>query len=93
MKNGLGGKLFLICFRSYKVSHTIFNILWSLRFVDGKILWWVWWGIAGVFLVLLIANKSLNNYVNAKSNVVDRVITVLWIVSGGISGNVHSPRL
>lgn len=93
MEERTGARIFLICFRIFQVVHTIFNILWSIRFFETKILWWAWWGIAGIFLIFLIVNKSLNNYVNAKRNMADRIITVVWIVSGGISGNVHSPKL
>lgn len=92
MKKDNKKELFFYCFRFYQVCHTIFNIIWSIRLLEEKFLWWAWWGIAGVFFLLLIGNKDLSNYVNEKKSSIGKIITVLWIVSGGISGNVHSPR-
>lgn len=86
-------RIFLLAFRGYQILHIVFNICWSLRMFSNSFLWWAWWGIAFVFLVWLLLDKQLETSVNSVKSTGGKVLAVLWIVSNGISGFAHSPRI
>ena len=85
-------KLFQIGYSVYQISHIAFNLCWSIRLIEEKIVWWIWLGVAVIFLVALLGCKELREDVNTKKSKKEKVLSLVWCISCGVSGFVHSPR-
>ena len=87
-------KVFWICYKSYQIGHTFFNIFWSIDLISNKIMWWVCLGFSLIFVLILLCNSDLRKRIDhTPRSMKSRILTTLWTVSTGISGSVHSPWL
>ena len=82
-----------IIFRCYQICHIIFNLCWIFRLVTEKVVYWSWWGIPGIFFLLLVWDKKLKENIDDSRSKVEDVIAFLWIISCWASSFLHSPML
>lgn len=85
-------KLITWIYNGYQMLHILFDVFWVFRVVKCNWLWWMFWIIPLVFVYVLCTDQKVKKEVDDLEQVTARkILTLIWVVFGGLSGMIHSP--
>lgn len=85
-------KVFCIAECTYLVLHSLFLLLWGLRVINVRWLWFALWFPICIFIFLRLWDDTLSAYMKHAGKALPcRIIACIWILSCGFSSLFHSP--